>query len=103
MSSCTTNYADIHTLDDIRKKIEERCILKPRSQGPIPDGEVKYWREIQPLPGEKHFKGRFTPYKLQFKPIATFDPKRAQKEVIHKSIPTTAKPSSYDDEGGNQP
>ncbi len=78
MSSCTTNYADIHTLDDIREKIEERCILKPRPQNPIPVGEVKYWRKIAPLPGEKDFKGRFTPYNLQFKPIASFDPKRAK-------------------------
>lgn len=99
MSSCTTNYVDIHTLDDIRKKIEGRCILKPRPRGPIPDGEVKYWREIQPLPGEKHFKGRFTPYRLPFKPIASFDPKRAQKVVMQKSSPSSAKPSSGDNEG----
>lgn len=84
MSLCTTDYANIHTLDHIRRSIEARCVLRPRPAGPIPEGEIKYWRNITPLPGEKNFKGRFTPYKLQFKPIASFDPKRAKKTAIQK-------------------
>lgn len=36
MSLCATDYADSHTLDDIRRKIEDRCILKPRPPGPFP-------------------------------------------------------------------
>lgn len=84
MSLCTTDYADIHALDHIRRSIEARCVLRPRPAGPIPEGEIKYWRNITPLPGEKNFKGRFTPYKLQFKPIASFDPKRAKKTAIQK-------------------
>ncbi len=86
MSACTTAYSDIHTLDEIRKKIEAKCILAPRPPGPIPEGEIKYWREIQPLPGEKHFKGRFTPYELNFKPIESFDPKRAKKIARQKDL-----------------
>lgn len=98
MSARTTDYADIHTLDGIRKKIESKCILKPHPGGPIPDGDVKYWREIRPLPGETNFKGRFTPYKLQFKPIASFDPKRAKKIGQENVGSPEAKPNSG---GGN--
>jgi len=98
MSACTTDYADIHVLDEIRDKIENRCILNPHRHGPIPEGDVKYWREIRPLPGEKHFKGRFTPYKLQFKPIASFDPKRAKKIVPPEVRPPGAKPNAGDDD-----
>jgi hypothetical protein len=53
MSACTTDYADIHMLDDIRQKIESKCILKPNPRGLIPEGEVKYWREIRPLRAKK--------------------------------------------------
>jgi len=93
MSLCTTNYADIHVLDDIREKIEAKCILRPRPSGLISDDDVKYWREIAPLPGEKHFKGRFTPYKLQFKPIASFDPKRAKRIAMQKAHSSETQPS----------
>ena len=99
MSLCTTEYADIHTLDDIRKSIETRCILKPRPPGPLPASEVKYWREIRPMPGEKEFKGRFTPYKLQFKPIASFDPKRAKKIALQKANSSVVKPCADDNDG----
>lgn len=85
MSACTTDYCDIHTLDEIRTQIEKRCILKPPPRGPIPEGEVKYWRKIRPLPGEEHFKGRFTPFNLQFQPIVSFDAKRAKKIALAKA------------------
>ncbi|MNV29745.1 hypothetical protein D3C71_1209820 [compost metagenome] len=98
MSACTTDYIDIHALDEIRGKIEDRCILKPRRYGPIPEGDVKYWREIRLLPGEKHFKGRFTPYKLQFEPIVSFDPKRAKKIVQPKVRSPEVKSSARDDD-----
>ncbi len=98
MSACTTDYSDIHKLDDVRGQIEARCILRPLPSGPIPEGGVKYWREIRPLPGEKHFKGRFTPYKLEFKPIVSFDAKRAKKIELSQARSHKAKQSA--DEGG---
>lgn len=98
MSLSTTDYADIHKLDDIRKKIEDRCILKPQPRGPIPAGEVKYWREITPLPGEKGFKGRFTPFKLQFQPIESFDPKRAKRAALQKARSAAATPGAGDND-----
>lgn len=85
MSLCATNYADIHMLDDIRRSIEARCILQPRPPGPVPEGEIKYWRHMTPIPGEKHFKGRFTPYELKFKSIASFDAKRAKQLAMRKT------------------
>ncbi len=94
MSLCTTDYADIHMLDDIRRSIEAKCILRPRPAGPIPKDDVKYWRKITPLPGEKNFKGRFTPYELKFKPIASFDPKRAKKIAMQKAHSSAIKPSA---------
>lgn len=94
MSARATDYSDIHTLDDIRKKIESRCILKPHPRTSIPAGDVKYWRELAPLPGEKHFKGRFTPYKLPFKPIASFDPKRPKNIAQEKAASSEAKLNS---------
>ncbi len=99
MSACTTGYADIHTLDDIRKKIESRCILHPDPSGPIPKDDVRYWREIRPLPGETNFKGRFTPYKLQFEPIASFDPKRAKMIAKKRVGSPEGKASSGGDNG----
>ncbi|PBP63347.1 hypothetical protein DND62_07170 [Pseudomonas syringae pv. pisi] len=96
MSLCTTDYADIHVLDDVRARIEARCILKPRPQGPIPSGQVKYWRNITPIPGEKNFKGRFTPFNLQFQPIETFDAKRAKRAEMQKARPTELNQSSGD-------
>lgn len=99
MSLCTTDYVDIHTLDDIRRKIEDRCILKPRPRGPIPAGEVKYWREIAPLPGEKRFKGRFTPFELQFQPIASIDPKRAKEVAMRKAGSSAAMPGADESDG----
>lgn len=96
MSACATDYADIHTLDDIRRKIEDRCILQPRPRGPIPAANVGYWREIQPIPGETQFKGRFTPFKLQFKPIASFDPNHAKKAARQNRTFTAAKQDDGD-------
>lgn len=94
MSACTTDYSDIHKLDDVRGQIEARCILRPLPSGPIPEGGVKYWRQIRPLPGEKHFKGRFTPYKLEFKPIVSFDAKRAKKIELSQARSHKAKQSA---------
>lgn len=94
MSLCTTGYADIHMLDDIRKSIEAKCILRPRPASPTPKDDVKYWRKITPLPGEKNFKGRFTPYELKFKSIASFDPKRAKKIAMQKTHSSAIKPSA---------
>ncbi|WP_303748398.1 hypothetical protein [Stenotrophomonas pigmentata] len=84
MSACTSNYVDIHRLDDVRAKIEARCVLRPRPNGPIPESAVKYWREIPQLPGEKNFKGEYAPFPLQFQPIEDFDPKRSRKSA-HQS------------------
>ena len=100
MSSCSTNYTDIHNLDAIREKIEERCILRPRPQGGIPHEQVKYWRRIQPLPGEKEFKGRFTAYELKLKPIAIIDPKITEK-IIHKSFAGSSKREKEEVDGKN--
>lgn len=97
MSACTTDYLDIHKLDDIRRQIEGRCVLKPRPHGPIPEGDVKYWREIRPLPGENNFKGRFTPYKLQLQPIVSFDTKRTKKISLSKARSPEVKSSAGDD------
>ncbi|WP_175698838.1 hypothetical protein [Burkholderia ambifaria] len=98
MSLFTTDYADIHKLDDIRKEIEDRCILMPRPQGPIADGKVKYWRRLTPLPGEKEFKGRFTPFQLRFQPIEAIDPKRANKNPLRKAGSAPATPYATDDD-----
>jgi hypothetical protein len=100
-SLCATDYADTHTLDDIKRKIENRCILQPRPQGPIPVDDAGYWREIQPIPGEKQFKGRFTPFNLQFKPVASFDPKRAKKAEQQSTGCTAATPNADDSDGNS--
>lgn len=99
MSLCATDYADIHTLDDIRAKIECRCILRPRQRGPIANDNVGYWREIRPLPGEKQFKGRFTPFDLQFEPIESFDPKHCKKTALRTADSPAAKPRAEDIDG----
>jgi hypothetical protein len=96
MSACTTEYSDIHKLDEIRRQIENRCILKPLPHSPLPERAIKYLRKIQPLPGERHFKGRFTPYKLQFKPIVSFDTKRAKKFAPSKARSPEIKSNAAD-------
>lgn len=97
MSSCTSNYVDIHRLDDVRMKIEARCVLRPRHGGPIPEGAIKYWREIQPLPGEKNFKGEYTPFELRFRSIEEFDPKRAKKKAHQLKRRVNEEVASSDD------
>lgn len=96
MSLCASDYADIHTLDGVRLKIEDRCILRPRPQGPIAAEKVGYWRHIEPLPGEKGFEGHFTPFELQFKPVTSFDPKRAKKAARQTTNSSETKSNTDD-------
>lgn len=70
--------------------------LETSSTRPIPVDSVGYRRKITPLPGEVQFKGRFKPFDLQFKPIASFDPRRAKEVAMQEVAASVAKPSEHE-------
>jgi len=72
LSACASDYTDVALLDETCQKIVARCARRPRSN----DEEIEpsYWRDIARLPGEPQFKGKYKPFDLQLKPIASFDP-----------------------------
>ncbi|ARK40525.1 hypothetical protein BOC52_35780 [Burkholderia pseudomallei] len=70
--------------------------MRPRQRGPIANDNVGYWREIRPLPGEKQFKGRFTPFDLKFEPIESFDPKHSTRAALRTADSPAMKPRAED-------
>lgn len=85
LSTCASSYKSTSLLDDTCKRITARCLARPRTEE---DDHVQptYWRDIARLPGEPQFKGKFKPFELNLKPIASFDPDRATKAAGTKSI-----------------
>lgn len=84
LSACASNYKNTSLLDDVYHRITARCRVKPRTE----DEErlqPTYWRDIARLPGEPQFKGKYKPFELNLKPIASFDPAYAAKALRGKS------------------
>jgi DNA-binding MltR family transcriptional regulator len=78
LSACASNYKSTSLLNDACTQITARCRVRPRTKE---DGRLQptYWRDIARLPGEPQFKGKFKPFDLNLKPIASFDPAYAAK------------------------
>lgn len=92
LSACASNYKSTSLLDDVCTRITARCRVRPRTKE---DGRLQpaYWRDITRLPGEPQFKGKFKPFDLNLKPIASFDSAYAAKASRARS----------DDKRGQQP
>lgn len=73
LSACASNYKSTSLLDEVCQRITARCRVRPRTKD---DDHLQptYWRDIARLPGEPQFKGKFKPFELNLKPIASFDP-----------------------------
>lgn len=78
LSACASEYKNTLLLDATCQQIIDRCIRKPRSEADE-KLEPTYWRDIARLPGEPQFKGKYKPFELKLKPIASFDPAYAAK------------------------
>jgi hypothetical protein len=84
LSACASEYKNTLLLDEPCQQIIARCIMRPRSDA---DGKLEptYWRDIARLPGEPQFRGKYKPFNLKLKPIASFDPAYAKKAARTKS------------------
>ena len=84
LSACASDYKSTSLLDDACRQVVARCIRKPRTED---DEKLEpiYWRDIARLPGEPQFKGKYKPFDLKLKPIASFDPAYAAKAARTKS------------------
>lgn len=84
LSACASDYKNTSLLDDACRQVVARCISRPRTED---DGKLEptYWRDIARLPGEPQFKGKYKPFDLELKPIASFDPAYAAKAAHKKS------------------
>lgn len=84
LSACASDYKNTSLLDEACQQVIARCIRKPRTEE-ADKLEPTYWRDIARLPGEPQFKGRYKPFELNLKPIASFDPTYSAKAARAKS------------------
>lgn len=92
LSACASNYKSTSLLDAVCLQVVNRCIRRPRA-GDEMKLEPTYWRDIARLPGEPQFKGKYKPFDLNLKPIASFDPAYASKASRLKSQTKERSPS----------
>lgn len=88
LATCVTNGANEMELDAVKTMILKR-VRRDGSSSPVKEPmEPRYWRELPLLPGEKHFKGEFEPFELNFRPISEImeasTPSRADTPKKHK-------------------
>lgn len=84
LSACASNYKSTSLLENVCQQVVTRCIRRPRTEEELKQ-QPSYWRDIARLPGEPQFKGKYKPFDLQLKPIASFDPAYAAKVSRVKS------------------
>lgn len=84
LSACASNYENTALLDDVCRQVVARCIRRPRT-AEDEKLEPTHWRDIARLPGEPQFKGKYKPFDLNLKPIASFDPAYAARTARKKS------------------
>ena len=92
LSTSASDYKSTSLLDDVCRQVVARCIRRPRSEE---EGKLEptHWRDIARLPGEPQFKGRYKPFDLKLKPIASFDPAYAAKAAGAKPRATRSEQS----------
>lgn len=92
LSARASNYKDTSLLDGVCRQVVTKCIRRPRTEEEM-KREPTHWRDISRLPGEAQFKGKYKPFDLQLKPIASFDPAYAAKASRLKTQSKQTPPS----------